>query len=151
MVMGGAVSNISNNFLTYSISADSINPESPINPESQESPDHSGTTETAANGEEDSVSEKEVSTVCASSLTNYSEEEASLEISLYDGNKLREIRQVTLAVWASKQETNPIASSAPLPSVNTITSAGAVCSPLSVPAVRRVSTTLSAPRRSWGP
>lgn len=102
MVMGGAVSNISNNFLTYSISADSINSESPINPESPESPDRSGTTETAANGEEDSVSEKEVSIVCASSLTNYSEEEASLEISLYDGNKLREIRQVTLAAGETK-------------------------------------------------
>lgn len=63
MVMGGAVSNVANNFLSYT--------------ESEES-------------------EEGRSIVCASSLTNYSDAEASLEISLYDGKKLQEIRQLTL-------------------------------------------------------
>ncbi len=35
-------------------------------------------------------------TVCAASLTNYSDVECSLEISLYEGNRLLEIRQVSL-------------------------------------------------------
>ncbi|MDE7351886.1 MAG: VWA domain-containing protein [Acetatifactor sp.] len=34
--------------------------------------------------------------ICASSLTNYSDTEASMEIGLYEGNRLLEIRQVTL-------------------------------------------------------
>lgn len=40
--------------------------------------------------------EQEGAIVCASSITNYSDKEASMEISLYEGDKLREIRQLTL-------------------------------------------------------
>ena len=68
MVMGNAVNNVSNNFLSYTETTD---------------------TEITEPGDE-------VSIVCASSLTNYGEEEVSLEVSLYDGKDLREIRQVTL-------------------------------------------------------
>ncbi len=73
LVMGDAVSNVANNFLTYTENA-----------------------ETAGDGENGASDPGDVSIVCASSLTNYSEAEASLEVSLYDGNDLREIRQVTL-------------------------------------------------------
>lgn len=62
LVMGDAVDNVSNNFLSY------------------------------VNAPE----EKEGAIVCASSITNYSDKEASMEISLYEGDKLREIRQLTL-------------------------------------------------------
>lgn len=67
MVMGDAVSNVSNNFLTYA--------------ESDE--DHRTIT-------------------CASSLTNYSDADASMEVSLYEGSSLLEIRQLTLAAGETK-------------------------------------------------
>ena len=44
---------------------------------------------------EDGASDR--ATVCAASLTNYSDAECSLEISLYEGSRLLEIRQVSLA------------------------------------------------------
>jgi len=59
MLMGEAVSNVANNFLSYS---------------EEEAP----------------------SIICASSLTNYSDADAFMEVSLYEGDKLREIKQVTL-------------------------------------------------------
>lgn len=67
MVMGDAVSNVSNNFLTYAESDD----------------DHRTIT-------------------CASSLTNYSDADASMEVSLYEGSSLLEIRQLTLAAGETK-------------------------------------------------
>lgn len=73
MVMGNAVNNVSNNFLSYT-----------------------EVTDTEITDTEITEPADEVSIVCASSLTNYGEEEVSLEVSLYDGKDLREIRQVTL-------------------------------------------------------
>ena len=58
LVMGEAVSNVANNFLSYT--------------------------------------EEDRDMLCASSLTNYSDADASMEISLYEGSKLKEIKQVTL-------------------------------------------------------
>ena len=58
LVIGDAVSNVSNNFLTY-VESDTE--------------------------------------FCASSLTNYSDADASMEVSLYEGSKLLEVRQLTLA------------------------------------------------------
>ncbi|MBD5527471.1 MAG: VWA domain-containing protein [Lachnospiraceae bacterium] len=69
VVMGGAVSNVANNFLSYTESGES---------------------------------EEERSIVCASSLTNYSDAEAALEVSLYDGKKLQEVRQLTLEAGETK-------------------------------------------------
>lgn len=66
LVMGGAVSNVANNFLSY--------------------------VEKKTEGAE----ETDLTVVCAASLTNYSTEAASMEVSLYEGDTLREIRQVTL-------------------------------------------------------
>lgn len=62
LVMGDAVSNVANNFLTY-----------------------------AETGSELNV------ITCASSLTNYSDADASMEISLYEGDRLLELKQLTLA------------------------------------------------------
>lgn len=64
-VLGSAVSNVSNNFLSYV-------------PEDSDGAD-----------EEPAVS-------CASSLTNYSDAEASLEVSLYAGESLVQVKQVTI-------------------------------------------------------
>lgn len=62
VVMGDAVSNVSNNFLTYAEADNNTNV-----------------------------------ITCASSLTNYSDADASMEVSLYEGNSLLEIKQLTLA------------------------------------------------------
>ncbi len=62
IVMGETVSNVSNNFLSY--------------------------TEKEENGTD--------AVLCAASLTNYSDAEASMEVSLYEGNKLRQIRQISI-------------------------------------------------------
>ncbi|MDE6675150.1 MAG: VWA domain-containing protein, partial [Acetatifactor sp.] len=69
IVIGDAVDNVSNNFLSYVDAAD---------------------VDTSEETEQDGT------IVCASSITNYSDKEASMEISLYEGDKLREIRQLTL-------------------------------------------------------
>ncbi len=69
IVIGDAVDNVSNNFLSYVDAADMDTSEE---------------------------TEQERAIVCASSITNYSDKEASMEISLYEGDKLREIRQLTL-------------------------------------------------------
>ena len=61
--MGGAVDNVSNNFLSYT------------------------DTEETDGG---------LNVVCASGLTNHSDVPASLEISLYQGKKLQEIKQLSL-------------------------------------------------------
>ena len=66
LVMGDAVDNVSYNFLSY------------------------------VNAEDTSGQEQENTIVCASSITNYSDKEASMEISLYEGDRLQEIRQLTL-------------------------------------------------------
>lgn len=69
MVMGSAVSNVSNNFLAYSDASD-------------------------ASREEEAEQGRAV--ICASSLTNYSDADAQVEISLYEGKKLLEIRQLII-------------------------------------------------------
>ncbi|MDE7222675.1 MAG: VWA domain-containing protein, partial [Acetatifactor sp.] len=64
LVMGEAVDNVSNNFLSY-----------------VDAPEETG---------------QEGAIVCASSITNYSDKEVSIEVSLYEGDTLREIRQLSL-------------------------------------------------------
>jgi len=90
MVMGEPVSNVSNNFLSYV--------EHVENAENAEDPAAvgEGGASMGADLAGGDASEKAGSIVCASSLTNYSDADASLEISLYEGKKLREVRQVTL-------------------------------------------------------
>lgn len=72
LVMGDAVSNVANNFLSY-----------------VETGAEDGTSEQAAEGGGRMVS-------CASGLTNYSDTDASVEVSLYEGGQLLEIRQMAL-------------------------------------------------------
>lgn len=68
-IMGGAVDNVSNNFLSYT------------------------DTEETDGG---------LNVVCASGLTNHSDVPASLEISLYQGKKLQEIKQLSLEPGESR-------------------------------------------------
>lgn len=79
MIMGEPVSNVANNFLSYV--------------EDVEDADH---VENMGNSESAENAENARTIVCASSLTNYSDADASLEISLYEGKRLREVRQLTL-------------------------------------------------------
>lgn len=80
VVMGDAVSNVSNNFLTYAESSE----------------DTVTDVKDAASDEAETDNNPRVIT-CASSLTNYSDADASMEVSLYEGNSLLEIKQLTLA------------------------------------------------------
>ena len=64
LVMGDAVRNVSNNFLSY----------------------------TSGEGSTEDV----LMATCASGITNYSDVEAQVEVSLYEGERLLEIRQLTL-------------------------------------------------------
>ena len=75
-VMGDAVSNVSNNFLTYA--------------ETDEE------TETEEENAADNTDNRRFIT-CASSLTNYSDADASMEVSLYEGDRLAQIKQLTIA------------------------------------------------------
>ena len=82
LVMGHKVSNVSNNFLSY------------VNAVRDE---EDRTEDQVENELQDQQGEDKAHVVvCASSLTNYSDVQASVEISLYEGNKLLEIRQLTL-------------------------------------------------------
>ncbi len=95
MVMGGPVSNVANNFLSYVENVENVE-----NADSAGNVERTGIQEDGVALEEDIAgggSSKSARTiVCASSLTNYSDVDASLEISLYDGKKLREVKQLTL-------------------------------------------------------
>jgi len=73
LVMGGAVSNVANNFLSYV-------------------------------EEDGNAAEPEGGRLvrCASSITNYSDHEASMEISLYEGRRLAEVRQFTLGAGETR-------------------------------------------------
>ncbi|MCI8402201.1 MAG: VWA domain-containing protein [Lachnospiraceae bacterium] len=71
-VMGDAVSNVANGFLSY---AD---------------------VETGEDGQDQTAAQSGRMIRCACSLTNYSDTAASLEVSLYDGEQLLQIRQVAL-------------------------------------------------------
>lgn len=66
LMMGDAVNNVSNNFLSYT------------------------------KKETEEGSDVNSSVICAASLTNYGSAEAFMEVSLYEGDTLREIRPVTL-------------------------------------------------------
>lgn len=83
LVMGHAVCNVSNNFLSYV--------ERTVQASGADGDIASG----ESGGEEASGLAIPVIT-CASSITNYSNTEASMEVSLYQGDKLMEIRQLTL-------------------------------------------------------
>ena len=83
LVMGHAVSNVSNNFLSY-----------------VERGTQSARAEDDASGENAGEAQASGSAIpgitCASSITNYSNTEASMEVSLYQGDKLLEVKQLTL-------------------------------------------------------
>lgn len=84
LVIGEAVSNVSNNFLTY---ADA------------ETDENEAIADTAGadSGRESGTSNHAQKITCASGLTNYSDAQASMEVSLYEGERLLEIRKMTLA------------------------------------------------------
>ncbi len=75
VVAGNAVSNVSNNFLSY------------VDGEMEQ-------INAASNAGEDMAEERRI--LCASSLTNYSDVDASLEISLYEGSRLLQVKQQIL-------------------------------------------------------
>lgn len=75
LVMGDAVRNVANNFLAYTDVDKQAEEELPVS---------------------DKVVEDSRRIRCASSLTNYSDTEASLEISLYEGKKLVEVKSLTI-------------------------------------------------------
>ncbi|MCM1119569.1 MAG: VWA domain-containing protein [bacterium] len=76
MVIGEAVNNVANHFLSYAESSTEID-----------------------EGEAEASVGKMI--ICASSLTNYSDTAASLEISLYVGDRLQEIKELTLEAGES--------------------------------------------------
>lgn len=84
LVMGEAVNNVSNNFLTFADAETDGN---------GETADTSGTDSAQEYGASDHARR----ITCASSLTNYSDVEASMEVSLYEGERLLEIRKMILA------------------------------------------------------
>ncbi len=83
LVMGHAVSNVSNNFLSY------------VERGTQSA--GAGDDASGVNADEAEVSGSAIPGItCASSITNYSNTEASMEVSLYQGDKLLEVKQLTL-------------------------------------------------------
>lgn len=83
LVMGHAVSNVSNNFLSY------------VERGTQSA--GAGDDASGVNAGEMEVSGSAIPGItCASSITNYSNTEASMEVSLYQGDKLLEVKQLTL-------------------------------------------------------
>ncbi len=97
MVMGGQVSNVANNFLSYVESVESVESVENIENTEQEKPaENAGGRAGGEAVEGDSAGGDGRTVTCASSLTNYSDGDASLEISLYEGKRLREVRQLTL-------------------------------------------------------
>lgn len=74
IVVGDKVSNVANNFLSYSFTD----------------------LDTDASDAEERAADGSRPVVCASGITNYSDSEASMEVSLYEGKRLREVRQLTL-------------------------------------------------------
>lgn len=76
LTFGEAVNNVSNHFLSWTDAEEGTDLEEGPDPEE---------------GRED-----DRFLICASSLTNYSDTEASMEIGLYEGSRLLELRQVTL-------------------------------------------------------
>lgn len=79
VVLGGAVSNVSNNFLSYT--------------EAEQTPETKGD----AVGPEENESDNTSVITCAASLTNYSDAEASMEVSLYADGRLVEMKRINLA------------------------------------------------------
>lgn len=81
VVLGDAVSNVANNFLSY------------VDADSAAGPDAAAEANAAA-GINSADGGRNI--VCASSLTNYSDVDASMEVSLYAGDRLQEIKQLTI-------------------------------------------------------
>ncbi len=79
MAIGEAVDNVANNFLSY-VEADTQ--------ERNAIPEDQGNIDREVSGSQ--------RIVCASSLTNYSTRKASLEIGLYEGKRLQELKEITL-------------------------------------------------------
>ena len=110
LVMGEPVSNVSNNFLTYTAAeggnadagTDGIEEKTDAGSEA-DTKDNTGTeAETADtagtdNGQEKAAPDHAGAITCASSLTNYSDAQAAMEVSLYEGEHLLEITKMTLA------------------------------------------------------
>lgn len=80
LVMGNAVSNVSNNFLSY-VERDA---------------DMAGTPQGEAEPEPSGAEAGNPVITCASSVTNYSDAEASMEVSLYEGNQLLQVKRLEL-------------------------------------------------------
>ena len=112
LVMGEPVSNVSNNFLTYAAAeernadAKTDGMEKTDTGAEADAGDDTGTeadgkadreAETADHGQEKAASDHDRRITCASSLTNYSDAQASMEVSLYEGEHLLEITKMTLA------------------------------------------------------
>ncbi len=85
VVLGNAVSNVANNFLSYVDMGEDETAGSDIGAD--------GTSESAVGTE---LADKGRNIICASSLTNYSDADASMEISLYANGKLQEVKGLTL-------------------------------------------------------
>lgn len=100
-IIGGAVDNVANNFLSYveETEEESASWESP-------EPEMAGHEDGGILPGEDGLSDGEAgeisNVICASGLTNYSDVSASLEISLYQGKKLQQIKQLTLEPGESR-------------------------------------------------
>lgn len=104
LVMGDAVSNVSNNFLAYADVVESMDAVESAGTAGTVKNAETGTEtgeDTGASGEDAASGETKAdyarAVTCASSLTNYSDADASMEVSLYEGNRLLEIKQLTLA------------------------------------------------------
>lgn len=86
MVIGDAVSNVANNFLTYA--------ETDTGASAEAGQDTGAGNKGTSSDEREKESGRVIT--CASSLTNYSDADASMEISLYEGSRLLEVKQLML-------------------------------------------------------
>ena len=86
-VMGDAVNNVANNFLSYAV----------IDAGSENEADNAAADRYGlADGETAGRLGQSRMIRCASSLTNYGDVDAAMEIGLYEGDKLLELKQITL-------------------------------------------------------
>jgi len=100
LVMGRAVNNVSNNFLSYverGTAGTGPVTERGISGTEAAEPDPSGPEASEISAGEAEGSDRGPSVItCASSITNYGDTEASMEVGLYEGNKLLELKQLVL-------------------------------------------------------
>lgn len=103
-VSGSAVDNVSNNFLSYvdarreeDGSGKARNTEDTGDTESTGDTEGTGNTEdTGGTGDAEDAKEAGRNVICASSLTNHSDAQAAMEISLYEGKTLLDVQSLTL-------------------------------------------------------